>query len=47
MNKYIMVFLLVCLVGGIWLPTRNKLGRLVLALTIGLVLFFLLYPNKL
>jgi hypothetical protein len=47
MNKYLMLFLVLCLVGATWLPTRKKLGSVILALTGCLVLFFLLFPNKL
>jgi hypothetical protein len=47
MNKFIMVFLLLCLVGGIWLPIRKRLGNVMLAMSVGLILFFLLYPYKL
>ncbi len=48
MNRYMLGFLLVCLVMGLWAPARAKrLTRVVTALTVALVLFFLFYPNKL
>jgi hypothetical protein len=48
MNRYMLGFLLVCMVLGLWAPTRaRRVTGVVTALTIALALFFLFYPNKL
>ncbi len=48
MNKYLLGFLLVCMLMGLWAPTRDRrLAGVVTALTVALVLFFVFYPNKL
>ena len=47
MNKYMALFLLCCLIFGLWMPARKKVGGMLVLLTTGLVLFFLLFPNKL
>jgi hypothetical protein len=47
MNKYMVLFLLGCLVLGLWMPAGKKMGSILVMLTAGLVFFFLLYPNKL
>lgn len=46
MNKYLLIFLLLSMGLGLW-STRARKGGIVAALTVGLVLFFLFFPNKL
>jgi hypothetical protein len=42
-----MAFLVACALVGLWAPGHSKRGRLILALTAALVIFFFLYPDKL
>lgn len=47
MNKYMLIFLLLSIVLGLWSSPRARKGGMVAALTVGLVLFFLFFPDKL
>lgn len=46
-NKYMLIFLLLSIVLGLWSSPRARKGGMVAALTVGLVLFFLFFPDKL
>jgi biotin transporter BioY len=45
--NYMLAFLLVCAVIGLWAPAHTKRGRLIFALAAALVIFFFIYPDKL
>lgn len=47
MNRYMLLFLAICMVIGLWAPTRQRMDRLIVLLTICLVAFFFLFPNRL
>jgi hypothetical protein len=46
MNIYLLGFLLVSLIIGLWSPRRMKLIGLVAAMVAGIVLFFFVFPSK-
>jgi hypothetical protein len=47
MNPYMLLFLGVCMVIGLWAPTQKRLNRIIVALTVCLIVFFVLFPGKL
>jgi hypothetical protein len=47
MNKYMLLFLVACIVIGLWAPTQKRMGRVILLLTACIVVFFFLSPSHL
>jgi hypothetical protein len=47
MNRYMLLFLAICMVIGLWAPIQKRKDRLIVLLTVGLVVFFFLFPNRL
>jgi hypothetical protein len=46
-NIYIVGFLVLCLVAGLWAPRKRKIPAIVLLLTSALVVFLTLFSSKL
>jgi hypothetical protein len=46
-NNYILGYLLLCLVVGLWAPRKAKVPTIVVTLAAGLVLFFTLSSSRL
>ncbi len=45
--KYMVGFVLVCMVIGLWIPARARPARWIFGMTVALVVFFWIYPYKL